>query len=295
MFLLKYLHSRLVYSQTKPFVLVFDDLTMDNYKVHDDPLAFEQLKPIISRIGKFHALSLVLLQNGHADIAKYEGAYSSAMEALFVPMSVHLQNAAEIVKSWSGFEEMGQKLYDNGSKIPGKFLKLSKTKTPDRFFVLNHGDFHVRNLMFQENVPGEFSDVIFLDFQMPVYFSPGFDLVGLINTMGDMDVRRRSMEVIKEYHGQLVASLRKYGFTGDFPTAIDIHIEMMRNAAYNCFSTLLAMPMFRIKGMELGEIFNTAPDSPCVVGIKDAYNDPHFVEHIKPLIKYFYDLGVFDE
>lgn len=287
--------SRLVYSQKKPFVLVFDDLTVDKYQVVYDSLDMEDLKMVIDKTAKYHALSLVLLQNGLNQVTQFEASLNPAMAQLFAPMEIHLQNIGKIVSTWPGYEQIGEKLLQNGPKIPGRFLSADRTIREDRFFVLNHGDFHIRNLMFQKSDGGRLSNVIFLDFQMPAFFSASLDLIGVLNAMGNADVRRRSPEVIKQYHGQLVANLKLYGYEGKIPSVIDIEIELLKCSDYHAFSSLLAIPMFKIRGIEMAELFNTNEDSPSVIGIREAFTDPEFIADIKPLLYSFYNRGVFDE
>lgn len=288
------LFYRLVYSQQKPFVLMFDDLTVEQFQVVYDPLDFETLKMIIDKIGKYHALSAVLLQNGHTQVTQFEAGITSAMMDMFMPMATHLQNISKILQTWEGFEKIGEKLFKIAPKLAVNFFNGDKTQN-DRFFVLCHGDFHIRNLMFKKSKEGELSDAIFLDFQMPVYFSPAMDLIGLLNTMGNAEVRLRSDEVIKRYHEQLTLSLNLFGYSGKVPSVIDIQIEMLKISPYHVFSSLLAIPMFTIKGVELSELFNVSEDSAAVIGIKKAYYDPEIIADLKPLIRSFYYRGVFDE
>lgn len=250
---------------------------------------------VIDKTAKFHALSLVLLENGHTMLTEFESGFNSAMKDMFKPMGLHLRTIGKIVESWEGFEEIGKKIIQTGPELAAKFLNVDKTPRDDRFFVLNHGDFHLRNLMFQKTDEGNISNIMFLDFQIPVYFSAGFDLIGLLNTMGTPAVRRRSPEVLKRYHEQLVMNLKTYGYHGRIPSAVDIHMEMLRNSHYDAFSSILGIPMFMIKGMDLAELFSTDQDGPAVAGIKKAYNDPQFIADIKPIIYSFYNRGVFDE
>lgn len=272
---------------------MFDDLTVDKYQVIYDPLDFEQLKLITDKIAKFHALSLVLLQNGHTQVTQYEAGINSAMKGIFTSIGQHLINVAAEVKTWPGYEVIGEKLQRAGPELASKFLSADHVQN-ERFFVMNHGDFHLRNLMFKKNSEGGLEKCLFLDFQMPVFYTPVQDLIGLINTMGNMEVRQRRDEVLKIYHGVLVGSLKQYGYTGKTPSVVDIQIELLRNIDYYAFSSLLALPMFSIKGVDLAELFNTAPDSPSVIGMKQAFKDPKIVEDMKPLLTYFNNMGIFD-
>lgn len=274
---------------------MFDDLTADKYRVVYDALNVERLQPIVDKIAKHHALSLVLIQNGHPQVSQYEAGLNSSMKVMFKPMEMHIQRIAEIVKTWPGFEIIGEKMKNLGPKMIETLIKHDTKQDPGRFFVLNHGDFHLRNLMFQTDEQGAPVNGIFLDYQMPVLSSPGLDLIGLLNMIGDSGVRKRRGEVLKTYHEKLVASLKKYGYKGTLPTGIDIQVEMLKMSIYDAFSTLLAIPMFTIKGVEMAELFNSSDDSPVVEGFRKCYSDPEWLAEVKPRLMSFYNRGIFDD
>lgn len=274
---------------------MFDDLTVQEYQVVYDSLDFKQLLPIVDKIAKYHAMSVVLLQKGHTEVTQYEKGLNSAMKDMFAPMVSHFDRVADIVKTWPGFEKIGEQMKTLGPKMADIIIKHDTTIDKDRFFVLNHGDFHLRNLMFQKDAQGELTNGIFLDFQMPVFTTPAMDLNGLLNMMGNAEVRKRKDEVLKLYHDQLVASLKLYGYEGKLPTGIDIQVEMLKVSHYEAWSVLLGIPMFSIKGVEMSELFNANDDSPVVEGFRKAYSDPAWMEEVKPYIRSYYYRGVFDD
>lgn len=273
---------------------MFDDLTVEKYQVVYEPLGFDKVLMIVEKIAKYHALSLILLDNGHEQITKYETSLTADMKDMFTIMNKNIQRIAQIVKTWPGFEVMGDKLSKAGPRIAAS-LYTREVPSKDRFTVLVHGDFHLRNLMFQKDSQGDPSNVMFLDFQMPLYYSPALDLIGLLSTMGDSEVRKRKDEVIKLYHEYLVASLKMYGYAGKLPSVIDVKVECLRMSDYDAFSTLLAIPFFAIKGIEMSELFDASDDSVVAREIKKYYNNPDHAEEMKPIINSFYYRGTFDE
>lgn len=62
-------------------------------------------------------------------------------------MKPSFEKLIESIKSWENFEEIHKKLNGNLDH----FLEHSnKTlKTPTKFAVLNHGDFHAKNMMYR--------------------------------------------------------------------------------------------------------------------------------------------------
>lgn len=82
--------------------------------------------------------------------------------------------------------------------------------------------------MFKKNEEGAIIDVTFLDFQIPLYTSPAFDLLYGFNCVGGREVREKKPEMIKVYHGFLVDFLKKFEFTGNIPSVVDIRMELLK-------------------------------------------------------------------
>lgn len=147
------------------------------------------------------------------------------------PMKTFIKSLGSAVKLWPGFEHIGEKLEDPlmADKIVDDMIETLTTEKSCGFNVLNHGDFHIRNLMFKEGAKGR--EVLFLDFQIPMFNSPGFDLNSMFSGCGDYEARERKEEVLYMYHQILVKSLTRYGFKGKIPTAIDVQVEMLRTSS----------------------------------------------------------------
>lgn len=142
-------------------------------------------------------------------------------------MTRNVKPLGRAVKTWKGCERIGEKL----ECIPGRLVEkcmdaYAKEKTWG-YNVLNHGDFHLRNLMFKKDKEDNLTDIMFLDFQIPLYRTPAFDLYYLLNLICDDDARERDGEVIKMYHQELLSNLEKYGYKGKVPSLIDVHVELL--------------------------------------------------------------------
>lgn len=49
-----------------------------------------------------------------------------------------------------------------------------------------------------------------------------------------------------------------------------------------------------LRGVEMGELFNTSGESPIVVSLKKLYEDPEFINEMTRLLTYFDSVGVLD-
>ena len=75
----------------------------------------------------------------------------------------------EVIETWTGFENYGQKLdyfIENFAEIGKKAYKANK---PGRGFnVLNHGDFHTRNTLCKNNSNHRLESLYFVCFSIPL-------------------------------------------------------------------------------------------------------------------------------
>lgn len=267
---------------------------MENYQVVYDPLDSGRINLIVEKLAKYHALSKVLLENGQEEISSYKMEFRPEMKDFFIPMCRQLTQLADVVKTWPGFEDIGRKVAEFAPKVMDKMMQCLMRDNSHEFKVLNHGDFHIRNLMFKKTAEGEISEVIFLDFQMPQYNLPGFDLIGLLNTMGDYEVRKSGEDVIKTYHQLLLDNLRTYGFKGELPTVVDIIVGLLRLSDYHAFSSLILGPIFNLKGIDLGSFFAPEEDKSITNAMQKVFNEPRVKEDLQRTIIMFEKRGVFD-
>lgn len=210
-------------------MLVFDDLTQEGYLVSHKMFPFEKIHLIMEKIAKYHALSMVLADSEQGDLVRYESIFKAdKMRPLFTELTRNVRILCDKVKTWPGFEVIGGKIEKIYESLFDMYVACYTTSNTEGFSVLNHGDFHIRNLMFKKNDQGDLNAVLFLDFQAPVYNSPALDLIYMFNAMGAADVRERRPEVLKMYHEFLVENLKSYGFKGTIPTLDEVHQALLR-------------------------------------------------------------------
>lgn len=223
---------------------MFDDLTQLDFGMVYEPLCMDTIGVVLEKIAKYHALSMVIDQSDNSKtVSQFVGSFDGeVMRPLFQSMMTQSQKLGKAVSSWPGLEQVGVKIENNTDKYFENFAAFYRSADVNSWKVLNHGDFHIRNMMFRKNEIGVVNDVTFLDFQVTLYVSPGFDLAYMMNMIGNRDVRvERRSEVIKMYHEHLVKSLALYGFTGKVPSLIDVNVEMIKIAP---FGNIFIMKMF---------------------------------------------------
>lgn len=219
----------LLYSSDSPLVLVFNDASADGYEVDPTKCNMDQIQLLIEKIAKYHVLSMVIIERGSFNL-QFDCVYASpVIYDLLRPVKNHLPLFGSFVKTWPGFESIGEKIQDRqfADKVIDDLLRTMTTPKSYGFNVLNHGDFHIRNLMFREGANKE-RELLFLDFQVPILNSPSIDLNTMLQLSSNFEVRERKEEVLYKYHQLLVENLTVYGYKETIPTAIDVQIEMLK-------------------------------------------------------------------
>lgn len=247
----------LVHYGADPKILIFKDIAPEGFEMSRMPVPFAQATMIGKKLGKFHALSYFLKEELHFDKVEtfQEGMFTEKDIADWDYMDAYLSVLCELLKEWDcGLETVANKLAVLKPHFIGKMLQLYKAQNKDQGFnVLNHGDFHIRNLLFRfngEDKTTTFEDIrivgvsirnrwtidndlylIFqIDFQCSVYATPAIDLGFLLYVIGDDACREEHRdELLKEYHGEFKATLVNLGYLGAIPTLLDVQKEILRN------------------------------------------------------------------
>jgi thiamine kinase-like enzyme len=226
------INPKLIYQSTKPrFVIIMEDLGVAGYERITQPLEnFEDSKIVFQRLAKFHAASYFLINERKADFSRFNFCMFAIDDPtvrekfLLEPIDAFV----EVLEEWGGYEEYVEKLKIFKASFEQKGQELYKPN-PNGFNVLNHGDFHVKNLLFKKN-EGKIEDFFMLDFQISVIASPCIDLFyALYNDISDENRTNRRNEIIQFYHFEFTSTLKKFGFIGKIPSLLDLNLELMRN------------------------------------------------------------------
>lgn len=251
----------------EPKIIILEDITPDEFVMEKGPQSYDTVLKVLKKLAKFHALSFYMNDNHDELIANYtEGFMSERMKgnAAFVQQMMGL--AIAVIKDWS--KEMEQVAGRLAALMPTMFSRMIKVYGPGTGYnVLNHGDFHLRNIMFKwmdgpeksandiRFVSGEnnFKKVCFLinnsifqiDFQFCFYGSPAVDLFWALYFVSDQETRdNHREELIKLYHEEFVAVLKKLGFLKTPPGLLELNVELLKNGGLEAFAALGPLPMF---------------------------------------------------
>lgn len=228
------INPKLIYQSTKPnFVIVLEDLGESGYERMTQPLEnFEDSKLVFQRLAKFHAASYFLINERKVDYSRFNFClFDLEDDPIILNKFLYepIDTLTEVLESWGGHEGYVEKLKIFRETFMEKGKQLYKPDV-NGYNVLNHGDFHVKNLMFKKNDNKEIEDFYILDFQISVLASPCIDLFyALYNKISDENRQTRREEIIQYYHSEFTAALKRFGFIGKIPSLLDLNSELLRH------------------------------------------------------------------
>lgn len=119
-------------------------------------------------------------------------------------------------------------------RLQCELQEYQKNRRSDAYYVLCHGDFHLRNMMFKKDLKtGALEDVMLVDFQISSLSPISTDLIYSIYMLMEPEQRREmGKELINYYFSVLLATLQKIGYKGTMPTQAKLWEQIHRNKYY---------------------------------------------------------------
>jgi len=139
-----------------------------------------------------------------------------------------LDKFPELKKYKPHFEKIKDNYLD---RLQVEMHEFHKYRRNDRYYVLCHGDFHLRNMMFRHNKKlGAYDDVMLVDFQFCNLVPITVDLTYSVYMLMESEQRwEMGKDLINDYFSVLLDTLRKIGFKGDMPTQTGLWDQIHNN------------------------------------------------------------------
>lgn len=248
------LGGRLYHSAKEPInTLVFEDLSSLGYIManREKGLDLEHCLMVMKKLGQLHGVSLVMqkkdpdcMKTFHSGFLSEEGVNGSkTFETIF---KTSFDALTKLVSTWKGYESITKKLQKYASNFKQNLID-TQLPIPGELKVLNHGDLWVNNFLFKYNTKDNktkrlVEDVVFVDFQMSVYGSPGFDLNYFFFTSMQLDVlKEKREELLMSYHKSMCDILKAYNYE-NIPSFKEILIEVRRREKFGFFASYGVFP-----------------------------------------------------
>ncbi|XP_062124127.1 uncharacterized protein LOC133837396 isoform X2 [Drosophila sulfurigaster albostrigata] len=247
-------------------VMIFDDLVEEGYTViRDRGATIEELNAAYTKLAKIHAVSFKILNENPDYLKEFKNSITSMPNILTDPfMTSGITNFLGLIDSVPEFAKYKPYFKSIEKDIVQKFIDIIEeyrsNRQSDGYYILCHGDFHLRNMMFKHNSTGGLEDCMLLDYQMSNVCLPSVDILySIYLLMGPDERRNHHKELINFYFNTFVETLEKIGFKGELPNYVDFWRQLYRHKIFEMFYlTLLPMPFAAEAGdIDLSEMMTS--------------------------------------
>ncbi|XP_055842780.1 uncharacterized protein LOC129909734 [Episyrphus balteatus] len=259
---------RCYYSTYSPLeTLVLEDMNRFGFHMVNREIGLDerQAKLTLKKLGQFHASSMVYAKKRPSMMQHYNKGLLDP-EAIKPPTSLykmlykHLAYEIKISSKWEGFEKITEKMKEFYNEFDSRLFACQKP-LKNEIKVLNHGDFWVNNLLFKYDDRNNPVDLVFLDFQLSIYGSPGIDLNYFIFASVQMEVLKKWKTLLEVYYVSLRDTLKELGYQ-KIPTYANIEKEFKQKSAYGFFTLIGPLPVMTMqKEASEGNNFETLAES----------------------------------
>jgi len=281
-------------------IIVFEDLVPEGYAVmRNRSITLEEAKAAYSKLAKMQAVSYKILKERPEYFKDYRYGMLTLeqwTEAEFFKEGINhftdLLKSQEDLHGYINYFESQKPGFLE--KLKGIFVEYPDKMNEESIYVLCHGDFHVKNMMFKHHPQsGKFEDLILLDFQLSSINPIVNDLIYSFYLLIDSDLRPVHIEeLIFEYHRVFKETLLKIGFKGTIPKLQQITQQMLHYKKWEFFilSTFLPMWMkFKTGDIDVEQLMRSAEYR------NELYKNPEYLEEIRRLLLRFQHKGYFED
>ncbi|KAH8418179.1 hypothetical protein KR222_000973, partial [Zaprionus bogoriensis] len=207
------------HSLTPRQVMVFEDLVPMGYEViRKRPITLEEINTALGKLAKWHAVSFKLIKEQPElfdrfkyDLTTVPNYLEQDFQKTSLPDFIEALGSVESLKKFQKYFERIQKegLVQRWVDIIREY-RCNRQK--DAYYVLCHGDFHSRNMMFKG------TECLLLDFQISYVGSMTNDvLYALYMFVGPEERLNKYDEIIYEYFETFRKTLLTIGYKGEMP------------------------------------------------------------------------------
>lgn len=210
--------------------------------------------------------------------------------------SDNFQFLADKLKSWPGYEIIGEKIEAIKSQVMKKGIELSApNKSGVGYNVLNHGDFHCKNMMFKKDEQNIIKEVLLLDFQLCNWGSPALDILYALYMVASIETRENHREeIISYYYDQFVATLKDIALLTNIPTLLDLQAELLSHGFFEVFMAICFMGARFIDFTKINTEEMMDPEKGGKMIAESIYSNEGYKDCIKKELKRFLVKGFLD-
>uniref|UniRef100_A0A0K8WD40 CHK kinase-like domain-containing protein n=3 Tax=Bactrocera latifrons TaxID=174628 RepID=A0A0K8WD40_BACLA len=234
-------------------LIVFEDIVPLGYNVMRGRFANEdEVKAAYAKLAKWHAISYKIIKEEPHYFDEYRHSFFSQDSIRENPFFMNgtktflefVQKTPELQEYLPTFEKLLEKV-DLLDEAVASYNEYRVAPVDNAYYVLNHGDFHSKNMMYKHNPDtGKFEDVMLLDYQFSHVGPITSDLVYSIFMLLDDKLRPRTAEFLHYYFTIFKETLEKIGYDGPLPRLVKFREHLFRHRYTELLMMMLFLPMW---------------------------------------------------
>ncbi|XP_054084397.1 uncharacterized protein LOC105221679 [Zeugodacus cucurbitae] len=288
-----------LYSALEPKkVIVFEDLVPAGYEVvRGRVLSVEEVKAAYFKLAKWHAISYKINLEEPQFFDEFQrGIFNMSNIANEPFMASGIINFVELLKKTPSlqsylpyFEKLQPKLLE---RCRASYAEYRDAPKEGACYVLCHGDFHAKNMMFKHHKgTDDVEDVMLLDFQIG-YVGPNVnDLIYSIYCLLDENMRLDFPALLYHYYTVFKSTLASIGFKGTSPSLMQIRQHYRRHKDLELFLLVTFLPMWYA--------INDEPDVENMMTSDEyrraMYDSKEYIKYVEQVLPEYLHLGYLEE
>ncbi|XP_017873522.1 PREDICTED: uncharacterized protein LOC108620976 [Drosophila arizonae] len=279
-------------------VIIFEDLVPQGYAViRDRETTVEEIKVALTKLAKLHAVSFKTLRETPDFLNEFQYGICEIPNILNDPfITSGLTNFLELLDSRPEFAKYRSYFRNIANTYLDLFVDIveeyRKNKQPNGYYVLCHGDFHLRNMMFKHNTSDQsIEDCMLIDYQICNICPITIDLIYATYMLLSPENRQHNLEeLIEFYFSTFVQTLKQIGYKGELPNFAEFQRQMTRHNFYDLFLIFAFLPMLHgiRANVDITEVLQQSDVR------KKLFFQDNYVEDVKFLLAKFEKFGYFD-
>ncbi|KAH8359985.1 hypothetical protein KR093_009930 [Drosophila rubida] len=272
-------------------LIVFEDLVPQKYDViRKRPATIEEIKSAMGKLAKWQAVSFKLLKDNSGLFDKLQYDLSTMPNFLdhkilttgFPTFLEVLDNVESLRKYRKYFEPIKDVIIKRWVEI---IREYRENRQEDAYYVLCHGDFHLKNMMFKG------TDCMLIDFQLSYIGSIANDLHYAVYLIFSPENRRHNLdELIYHYFTTFQNTLEIIGYQGTLPSLVEFRKQLFDRKYTDIFLISTLLPIFNHmrRGHDPAEVMEKADTR------RELFYDKEYLEDLEYLLPRMLHLGYFE-
>ncbi|XP_037947050.1 uncharacterized protein LOC119678988 [Teleopsis dalmanni] len=281
----------------KQFIILEDLVPLGYSILRERDVNMEEVKEVFRKLALFHGISYFLLEKEPELFDTFRYCVMNQPKMCqndfmtdSIPLVIEMLDEVPSLNQYKPFFETLQKdMMENCRKTCDEYRENPQK---DGIYVLCHGDFHFKNMMFKNHTnQRNLENALFLDFQMSFVGPIVVDLSNAFYMMLSREQRfKRFDELLHLYYSHFKSILSKVGFGGTLPELSDIRALFLKHKHLEFFIFAMCLP---VRYVWLDKSFCLEKAMGSRDFRKSLYSNPAFLEEVHHLLSQYSEEGFF--